>query len=115
MKKLTLDEIKKLQREFDLSHGAGGKSFFVPISSENIDFLEHMAVCLVGEVGEFCNILKKIVRGDLTVSDARPDMAEELADVFIYLIKISNQFDINLEAEFLSKLDKNKTRFEEIK
>lgn len=108
---LTLNEIKEIQKKFDTSHGVGGKSFYVPVGAEDAAYLEHMAVCLVGEVGEFCNVLKKVVRGDLTLVDAKPDLAEELTDSFIYLIKIANQFDVDLEAEFLAKIEKNKVRF----
>ena len=108
---LTLDEIKDIQKRFDISHGVSGKPFFVPVGDNDAQYLEHMAVCLVGEVGEFCNVLKKVVRGDLSLQDARPDLAEELTDSFIYLIKIANQFGVDLEAEFLEKVEKNRARF----
>jgi NTP pyrophosphatase (non-canonical NTP hydrolase) len=108
---LTLREIKEIQKNFDVSHGVGGKSFYVPVGEEDASYLEHMAVCLVGEVGEFCNVLKKVVRGDLSLIDAKPDLSEELIDSFIYLIKIANQFDVDLESEFLAKVKKNEARF----
>lgn len=108
---LTLSEIKEIQKQFDMTHSVAGKSFFVPVGEEDAFHLEHMAVCLIGEVGEFCNVLKKVVRGDLSLNDAKPDLAEELTDSFIYLIKIANQFGVDLEAEFLAKVEKNKIRF----
>jgi NTP pyrophosphatase (non-canonical NTP hydrolase) len=60
-------------------------------------------------MGEFCNILKKVVRGDFPLNSAKAEMNEELADIFIYLIKISNQFDVDLETEssFIKELDKS--------
>jgi NTP pyrophosphatase (non-canonical NTP hydrolase) len=38
-------------------------------------------------------------------------LAEELADTFIYLIKIAAQTGIDLESEYLKKLEKNRRRF----
>jgi NTP pyrophosphatase (non-canonical NTP hydrolase) len=107
----SLDQIKEIQKQFDLSHKVGSKQFYVKIDEKNIHELEHLAVCLAGEFGEFCNILKKTCRGDITLAEAKPSLSEELADTFIYLIKISNQFGIDLESEFLKKIEKNKSRF----
>ena len=110
---LTLEEIKKTQKDFDLTHAVNGKGFYRDINEDNIHELEHLAVCLTGEMGEFCNILKKVVRGDFPLTSAKAEMSEELADIFIYLIKISNQFDVDLETEFLKKVSKNKLRYDE--
>ncbi len=110
---LTLEEIKKIQKDFDLTHSVNGKGFYRDINEGNIHDLEHLAVCLTGEMGEFCNILKKVVRGDFPLNSAKAEMSEELADIFIYLIKISNQFDVDLETEFLKKVSKNKLRYDE--
>lgn len=109
---MQIREIMDLQKEFDLQH-QGKIPFFEKISDENIHVLEHLLVCLIGEVGEVSNITKKIVRGDkeLTLLTMRQDIAEELADVFIYLIKICNQLDVDLEKEFIRKLEINEKRF----
>lgn len=107
---MELKNLIRLQADFDRSHGIQ-KPFFVPITSSNLQELEHLVVCLVGEVGEFANELKKVVRGDSTYEDSRNSLAEELADTFIYLMKISAQTGMDLEAEFLSKLEKNSQRF----
>jgi len=68
-------------------------------------------VCLVGELGEFANTLKKVNRGDTSYQDARANLEEELTDVFIYLMQIANQMGINLEDSYLRKLEKNRQRF----
>ena len=109
---LTLEEIKSIQKNFDLEHSVNDKGFYIDIDASNINELEHLAVCLTGEIGEFCNILKKVVRGDFKLDEAKEQMSEELADCFIYLLKISNQFDVDIEAEFIKKVNKNKMRFE---
>ncbi|MEQ1653817.1 MAG: MazG-like family protein [Hyphomicrobium sp.] len=41
------------------------------------------AVC--GELGEAANLIKKVERGDLTLDEARSDLAKEFADVVTYL------------------------------
>ncbi|MEK3885734.1 MazG nucleotide pyrophosphohydrolase domain-containing protein [Paenibacillus sp. PL2-23] len=108
---LSIKEIKLLQERFDKMHG-GRKPFFEKVTEENIEVLEHLIVCLVGEVGEFSNIVKKISRGDFTYNEKIDELKDELADIFIYLIKISNQSEIDLEKCFLEKLEKNQKRFE---
>ncbi|MEH6357454.1 MAG: MazG nucleotide pyrophosphohydrolase domain-containing protein [Pseudomonadales bacterium] len=109
----TFSELCEIQRDFDKSHSVSGKSFYVDIDDKNLQELEHLIVCLVGELGEFSNILKKVVRGDSKLSDVKSELDEELADTFIYLLKISNQFGVNLEKELLKKISKNQRRFEE--
>lgn len=107
---LTIHEIKKLQEEFDSKH-KGRTPFNEKINSKNIEVLEHLIVCMVGEIGEFSNIIKKVSRGDFSLEENKEHLSEELADVFIYLIKISNQSEIDIEKAFIEKLEKNKKRF----
>ena len=108
---LKLTDLKEMQEEFDLSHDVSGKSFYTKINEKNLHELEHLAVCLTGELGEFCNILKKVSRGDMLLAEVKEELDLELVDVFIYLLKISNQFDVDLEKGFLKKLAINKARF----
>jgi len=112
---LTLKKISQLQEQFDKKTSIEGRPFYKKIQEQNIEELEHLIVCLIGELGEFCNITKKVVRGDKKLSLVKDDLDEELVDSFIYLIKIANQFDVDLESGFLKKLQKNKTRFGEEK
>ena len=57
---------------------------------------------IAGEVGELANLLKKLER-DGTAS--MYDIGEELADVFIYLIIICRELDIDLFDEVQSKVE----------
>ncbi len=111
---VTLKNIKHLQESFDKHHAVSNKSFYVDIDEHNLHELEHLVVCLVGELGEFSNILKKVTRGDSVLKDVKDSLDEELVDTFIYLIKIANQFDVNLEEGYLKKLEKNKKRFNDV-
>jgi len=75
----------------------------------------HHALALAGEVGEFCNIVKKIDRGSLLFSDAktRVDLAMELTDVYVYLLNLAGLLDIDLERSYEVVRGKNETRFME--
>jgi NTP pyrophosphatase (non-canonical NTP hydrolase) len=44
-------------------------------------------------------------------ADARAAIADELADVLIYCLALSNQADIDLSAAILQKLNRNEKRF----
>lgn len=108
---MQLKDIQELQRSFDKSHQMK-LDFYEKIDEKNLPALEHLVVCLLGELGEFSNLLKKVVRGDYELKDVKDSLDEELVDVFIYLIKIANQFDVDLENGYLNKLEKNKVKFE---
>lgn len=50
----------------------------------------------LGELGEAANLIKKIERGDMTLNDARQELAKELADVQIYLDLLAFRAGIDL-------------------
>jgi NTP pyrophosphatase (non-canonical NTP hydrolase) len=60
---------------------------------------------LAGEVGEACNVIKKIDRGDFTLDEAREDLASELADAFTYLDHIASKAGIDLGAAVIRKFN----------
>ncbi len=107
---MELNKLLEIQKEFDISHH-GRKQFFEEITENNIEVLEHLIVCLVGELGEFSNIVKKISRGDFMLSDVREELSLELADMSIYLFKIFLQLGIDPEKAILEKIDINKNKF----
>lgn len=107
----SINELKQIQKEFDIVH-QGNIPFYEEITEKNIEVLEHLIVCTLGELGEFANIVKKIKRGDFTLSDKKDELSEEITDVFIYLLKISNQMNIDLEKEYFKKMQINKKKFE---
>lgn len=51
---------------------------------------------VMGELGEAANIIKKVKRGDMTLDEARPSLAKELADVQTYLDILAFRAGINL-------------------
>lgn len=108
---MHLKEIMKMQAAFDQAH-AVSKDFYTPIDESNLEELEHLVVCVLGELGEFANVLKKMTRGDLAYKSGRPLLEEELVDIFIYVIKIAEQFEVDLEQGFQQKVRKNSQRFQ---
>lgn len=60
---------------------------------------------VTGELGEYANLRKKIERGDLTIEEARSDLANELADVVIYLDILALQLGVDLGAAVMSKFN----------
>lgn len=57
---------------------------------------------LAGEVGEACNLLKKMLRGEPVDKE---DVANELADVQTYLDLLAARLDIDLGAAVVRKFD----------
>lgn len=107
---MTLNEIVELQKRFDSNH----ESTFAwnnQITDDNLEILEFLLVALVGELGEVSNIVKKVVRGDYSLDEKRNEISEEIADMFAYLIKLSYQLDIDLEAVYIKKIQKNQEKF----
>lgn len=107
---MTLEELIKLQKNFDSEH-KGNFRWSSKITDENLELLEFLMISLTGEVGETANIVKKIVRGDFTLESKKDELQKEIADVFIYLLKISYQLGIDLEEAYLQKLDINRRKF----
>ena len=111
---MDIKEFKKLQKEFE--------DKYIGHFSDNPDDLLFFATALAGELGEFANLVKKYYRQEklntkVTTDDKRdykPEMKEEIIDIFTYLLIVANILDIDIEKEYLAKLEKNKQRFQKI-
>ena len=76
-----------------------------------------MVVALVGELGEFANIVKKVNRDNKTLNKGLDEkslekLREELTDCFIYIVILSNILEMDLEREYFKKMKLNEKRFE---
>jgi NTP pyrophosphatase (non-canonical NTP hydrolase) len=58
---------------------------------------------VVGELGEYANLRKKVERGDFTLAEALPELANELADVVIYLDILATELGIDLGPAVMRK------------
>lgn len=77
-------------------------------NEEKIRVLEKLIVNLVGELGEFANEVKK---GRRENELRQEKMKEELADTFIFLLKLALTLEMNLKEETLKKIKVNEERF----
>jgi len=59
---------------------------------------------------EFCLIYGELAEACRAYFKKLPDLGEELADVTIYLLGLSEILGIDLEKEIVKKIDKNKKR-----
>ena len=75
---------------------------------ERVDALGIETLNMLGEFGEFANELKKARRDK---NFRKELLAEELTDMFIFLMKLSLILDIDLEEEFNKKMSVNEGRF----
>jgi NTP pyrophosphatase (non-canonical NTP hydrolase) len=75
----------------------------------------NLALALAGEVGELVTELQWVADGEvaehLAAPDAKARLADEVADVLIYLTRFADVCDIDLLSEAHAKIDRNETRF----
>jgi NTP pyrophosphatase (non-canonical NTP hydrolase) len=78
--------------------------------------LAFTTLAMAGEVGEVANLVKKVVRGSITVEDAMDQgLAEEVVDVLIYLVNLMGNpafLDVNWMEVWHSKREFNARRFD---
>lgn len=63
--------------------------------------LNDWLTAILGELGETANVIKKVRRGDVSILEARPDIANELSDVMIYSDLLAYRLDFRLFNEFI--------------
>lgn len=73
----------------------------------------HFTLGLIGEAGEVANLAKKVNRGDATWAAVGPRLADELADVQIYLCDLAASLDVDLATAVATKRSINEDRFGE--
>ena len=65
---------------------------------------------LVGEIGEYANLHKKRVRGDIDGVEFLVEAADELADVMIYLDILAYRIGVNLAVAVIDKFNRLSVR-----
>lgn len=112
---MQLVDLVKKQIEADERRG-----FPVRFSADSarIDQLMRDMVGLVGEVGEFADLLKKVGLAvsnpgyvGPTLSHAGPQLRSELADICIYVFRLCTILDGDLEQDILKKMAVNQERY----
>lgn len=75
---------------------------------------EYLGNALAGEVGEACNIVKKLARQRLGLVGSRAsttDLGEEIADIIIYADLLAKYFNIDLDQVVRSKFNKTSDKY----
>lgn len=82
---------------------------------EKFHTVKNLVLALVGEAGELASVVQWLEVVDKAFleknQDIRQDLSDELADVFIYLLRIADVSGINLMAAAEEKMKKNSARY----
>jgi len=70
-----------------------------------------LMLAMMGEMGEACNVMKKVMRGSITMADATPQLHEEMVDILIYWMNAAAAMGINIERVYDDKRRFNQARF----
>ncbi len=107
------------QVAFDKAHGFPVEFESVPAKYAQIS---KDLIGLIGEVGEFSNVVKKVTLHlerpsayRFSVEDAEIDLREELVDTLIYLVRLSAILGIDIQSEYEKKLALNELRYESLR
>ena len=75
--------------------------------------IPHHCLALAGEVGELCNLIKKLQRKSLDINDetVQNDIAMEITDCFIYLCNLAALMGMDLGKAYDTKRFFNVERF----
>lgn len=113
---MDISALQKLQIDMDEKHGF---SIGYKNDKEKFELVTKELVGLFGEIGEFSNLVKKlnlkmehINDYELDIDAAKLGLAEELADSFIYMLRLAKIIEVDLERSVLDKMDINKKRYE---
>lgn len=108
MKTLNLDKITNLQEDF--------------ISKRDWDqfhSIKNLSIALSVEASELAEIFQWMREEDSNTvranSQLKEKVSEEVADIFLYLLRIATKADIDLESAVLSKIKKNEEKYPEDK
>ena len=72
----------------------------------------YLTIALAGEVGEFANIVKKVMRGSLEMNNkTRVELAMELTDCLIYACLLASSLQVDLGECYQLKREYNEERF----
>ncbi len=103
----TFEELVRFQIESDSRNG------FENNRPGNLDDLSYSSIALSGEVGEFLNDLKKILRTEKygkiregeAVEKLKAGLKSELGDVLAYWLKLAYLLEFDVEKDYVEKIN----------
>jgi dCTP diphosphatase len=82
---------------------------------EKFHTVKNLVLAMVGEVGELASVIQWLDNVDKEFLDSnldiRQDLSDELADVFIYLLRIADVTGIDIMRASEEKMKKNSSRY----
>jgi hypothetical protein len=115
-------ELSALVRKQIEADGRRGFAVDFETDAERHEQLQRDLVGLVGEVGEFANLLKKVGLtlstpgySGPTLAQASATLREELADAAIYIFRLSATLGGDLERDLLDKMKVNDERYRNLR
>jgi NTP pyrophosphatase (non-canonical NTP hydrolase) len=74
---------------------------------------KNLVMALSGEVGELTEHFQWLTpeESDAIMAGKRAEVEDELADVFIYLVRLADVLDVDLITAAHAKIDRNEERF----
>lgn len=74
---------------------------------------KNLVLALVGEVGELAAEFQWLTEADLSELNVDPDgpVAQEIADVLIYLVQLADNLNIDLDQAVTKKMEHNAARY----
>lgn len=105
---MEMNEMVKLQKDFSAKHGWIWET---KNEKETLERLNFGTIALIGECGEFANLVKKTLRDKSKLTELLPHIREELTDVMIYTMLLSVTLSADMENELKAKMKKNEEKF----
>lgn len=105
---MELKQLFEIQKEFDGK--LGWDAYEKCRTSEDVlKFMEHFVLVMVEELGEISRIRKQYYRDkqSFTVEELK----HELMDIFVYFMQACMALGVDLEKEYLKKMEYNEKRF----
>ena len=99
-KEVTIQEVKDRIREFNAAR-----------DWEKYHRPKDLILALVEELGELSRVFKWVRSSNELKYLQKPEVKEEVADLFIYLISLSNKAGIDISSEIFKKLEINNKKY----
>ena len=102
-----MDAIKDLQDRLEkFAHERDWNKFHTP---------KNLVMAICGECGELADVFQWLSEDDSKKENIDPKLKdkaeEEIADIFLYVLRLAHKMDINLKEAALKKLELNKVKY----
>lgn len=91
------------------------KAFSVARDWEQFQDPKSLMLALMGEVGELSELMQWIPQDQVVTEFSQPErkdrIADEIADVLIYLLRLADVLEVDPQEAVLTKLARNEKRF----